>query len=58
MTTLSPAAAQAVAALAPFQPRSRAEVRALLSTWARRNQLTAADLRAVLDTFRARPEGA
>ncbi|MFU8849906.1 hypothetical protein ACNAW0_02790 [Micromonospora sp. SL1-18] len=48
MQTLTPAAALAVAALAPFRPRNRAEAAALLASWARRDTLTPADVRAVL----------
>ncbi|MFC7544856.1 hypothetical protein [Plantactinospora sp. GCM10030261] len=54
MTSLSPAAAVAAKALAPFQPHNRAEARALLATWKHRDSLTPADVRAVVDTFRAR----
>jgi hypothetical protein len=51
MTTI---ARSALDALAPFRPRNRAEAAALLAGWARRDQLTPADVRAVLTTFRAR----
>lgn len=44
----------AVAALALLNPRTRRQAAALLSGWARRDTLTAADRRAVLDTFRGR----
>ncbi|MBM0236249.1 hypothetical protein JNW88_02260 [Micromonospora sp. ATA32] len=54
MTNLTPAAALAVKALEPFRPRNRAEARAVLTGWARRDTLTPADVAAVLATFRAR----
>jgi hypothetical protein len=47
-TTLPTAAALAVAALAPFGPVDRRTARALLSTWARRAELSRADVAAVL----------
>lgn len=49
---MTPAAAQALVALSPFSPRNRAEARALLSSWRHRDRLTAADVRAVLATYK------
>lgn len=52
MQPLTPAAALAVKALAPFNPRNRREAAALLAMWARRSELTPEDVRAVLATFK------
>jgi hypothetical protein len=54
MNSLNPVALDAVEALALFGCRTQRQARILFSTWARREQLTAADVAAIVATFPAR----